>query len=86
VIGAHPDVSDVAVIGIPDPKWGESPMALVVPVRDSNLDADALLAWTNRLLAKAQRVKVLELRDEFPRNALGKVIKRELRAPYWTAS
>ena len=44
------------------------------------------LAWANERLAKAQRLKAVELRDEFPRNALGKVIKRELRAPYWEAS
>ncbi|MAA88420.1 MAG: AMP-dependent synthetase [Haliea sp.] len=86
VIGAHPDISDVAVIGIPDPKWGETPMALAIPVRGRHVDAGDLLEWANRQLAKAQRVKAVELRDEFPRNALGKVIKRELRAPYWDAS
>ena len=86
VVGAHPDVSDVTVIGIPDPKWGETPLALVIPVAGSDADPDALLAWANERLAKAQRLKAVELRDAFPRNALGKVIKRELRAPYWEAS
>jgi acyl-CoA synthetase (AMP-forming)/AMP-acid ligase II len=86
VVGAHPAVSDVTVIGIPDPKWGETPLALVIPVAGSEADPDALLAWANERLAKAQRLKAVELREDFPRNALGKVIKRELRAPYWEAS
>ncbi len=86
VVGAHPDVSDVAVVGIPDPKWGETPLALVIPVAGSEIDVDALLEWSNQRLAKAQRLRALELVEEFPRNALGKVIKRELRAPYWVNS
>ncbi|HKK22101.1 MAG TPA: long-chain fatty acid--CoA ligase, partial [Pseudohaliea sp.] len=86
VVGAHPDVSDVTVIGIPDPKWGETPLALVIPVAGSEADPAVLLAWANDRLAKAQRLKAVELREVFPRNALGKVIKRELRAPYWEAS
>ncbi|PLW83304.1 AMP-dependent synthetase [Kineobactrum sediminis] len=85
VLGAHPDVSDVTVIGIPDPKWGETPLALVIPVAGCEVDIAGLLAWANERLAKAQRLKSVELRNEFPRNALGKVIKRELRAPYWEA-
>jgi acyl-CoA synthetase (AMP-forming)/AMP-acid ligase II len=83
VVGAHPEVSDVTVIGIPDPKWGETPLALVIPRAGANLDTDALLAWANGRLAKAQCLKAIEIREDFPRNALGKVIKRELRAPYW---
>lgn len=83
VVGAHPEVSDVTVIGIPDPKWGETPLALVIPVAGANVDTDALLAWANGRLARAQYLKAVELREDFPRNALGKVIKRELRAPYW---
>lgn len=86
VVGGHPEVSDVTVIGIPDPKWGETPLALVIPVAGATLDTSALLAWANERLAKAQRLKAVELREDFPRNALGKVIKRELRAPYWEAS
>lgn len=82
VVGAHADVSDVAVIGIPDPKWGETPLALVIPKAAGAIDPDVLLAWANERLAKAQRLKAVELREDFPRNALGKVIKRELRAPY----
>ena len=81
VIGQHPEVQDVTVIGIPHPKWGETPLALVIPRGEP--DAAALLEWANARLARTQRLADLEFRTEFPRNALGKVLKRELRAAYW---
>lgn len=81
VIGEHPAVQDVTVIGIPHPKWGETPLALVIPRGEP--DADELLQWANARLAKTQRLTGLEFRTEFPRNALGKVLKRELRAIWW---
>jgi acyl-CoA synthetase (AMP-forming)/AMP-acid ligase II len=77
VIAQHPAVQDVTVIGIPHPKWGETPLALVVPRAD--VAADELLGWANARLAKTQRLSGVEFRKEFPRNALGKVLKRELR-------
>ncbi len=81
VIGAHEQVQDVTVIGIPHAKWGETPLALVIPRGDP--DPAELLAWANARLAKTQRLSELEFRTEFPRNALGKVLKRELRAIFW---
>ncbi len=86
IVGAHPLVSDVTVVGVPDKKWGEAPLALVIPRPDSEIDTQELLEWSNARLSKTQRIKSIELREEFPRNALGKVIKRELRAPYWAES
>jgi len=86
VLGAHPEVSDVTVIGVPDPRWGETPLALVIPVAGTQPDPSALRAWANERLAKQQRLAAVEMRDVFPRNALGKVIKRELRGPYWDQS
>ena len=83
LIGGHDDVSDVAVIGIPHPKWGEAPLALVVPKPDAEIDTAALRDWANERLAKPQRLAGLEVRAELPRNALGKVLKRELRESYW---
>jgi acyl-CoA synthetase (AMP-forming)/AMP-acid ligase II len=83
VVGRHPDVSDVTVIGVPHDKWGETPLALVIPAPGRDPDPDAIRAWANERLAKPQRLAGVEIRTEFPRNALGKVIKRELREPYW---
>ena len=81
VIGEHPEVQDVTVIGIPHAKWGETPLALVIP--RGAPDPAELLAWANARLARTQRLAAVELRREFPRNALGKVLKRELRAEWW---
>lgn len=83
IVGQHPDVMDVTVIGVPHEKWGESCLALVIPATGSSADAEAIKAWANERLAKTQRLVRVELRDEFPRNALGKVLKKDLRAPYW---
>jgi len=80
----HPEVLDVAVIAVPHDKWGETPLALVRPRPGAAATEDDLRAWANDRLAKHQRVNAVEMRDEdFPRNALGKVLKRQLRLPYW---
>lgn len=83
VVAGHPAVLDVSVIGVPHDKWGETPLALVIPRPGAGADAAALLAWANERLAKHQRLSAVEFREDFPRNALGKVLKRVLRAPYW---
>jgi acyl-CoA synthetase (AMP-forming)/AMP-acid ligase II len=80
IIGENDRVLDVTVIGVPHDKWGETPLALVIP--HEGADADQILAWSNERLAKHQRLSNVEFRDEFPRNALGKVLKRILREPY----
>jgi acyl-CoA synthetase (AMP-forming)/AMP-acid ligase II len=86
IVGRHPEVSDVTVIGVPHSRWGEVPLALIIPAPGCNPDVEEVMAWSNEKLAKIQRLHGVELRDEFPRNALGKVIKRELRKAYWPAS
>jgi long-chain acyl-CoA synthetase len=86
IVGGHPDVLDVTVIGIPHDKWGETPLALVMPKAGRAADTAAILAWANERLARHQRLSAVELRDDFPRNALGKVLKRLLREPYWAAA
>ena len=83
IVGRHPDVRDVTVIGVPHEKWGESCLALVIPQAPAN--ADEIRDWANERLAKHQRLIGVEFRDDFPRNALGKVLKRILREPYWEA-
>jgi acyl-CoA synthetase (AMP-forming)/AMP-acid ligase II len=86
VVAEHPDVLDVTVIGVPHPRWGESPLALVIPRAGREIDCGSLRDWANTRLAKTQRLIAVETRGEFPRNALGKVLKRLLREPYWQKS
>jgi long-chain acyl-CoA synthetase len=83
VLSAHPDVAEVAVVGIPSERWGETPLALVVLERGANTDANALREWANQRLGKHERISELELRKELAKSPLGKLLKRELRAPYW---
>ncbi len=83
VIGGHPEVADVTVIGVPHAKWGETCLALVIPATGATPDPEAVRDWVNERLAKHQRIAAVELRVDFPRNALGKVLKRLLREPYW---
>ena len=82
VISQHPAVLDVCVIGAAHPLWGESPVAAVIQRPGAVLDAQELKDWANARLAKTQRVAVVMLREDFPRNAMGKVLKPDLRREY----
>ncbi|MGH1452699.1 MAG: class I adenylate-forming enzyme family protein [Paracoccaceae bacterium] len=83
VLRAHSDVADVAVIAIPSPDWGETPLGFVVLNKGAHISADDLRIWANDQLGKTQRLSAIELRDDLPRSDIGKVLKRDLRAPYW---
>jgi acyl-CoA synthetase (AMP-forming)/AMP-acid ligase II len=83
VLVRHPEVADCAVFGVPSERWGETPLALVVLREDAVANANALRDWANAQLGKQQRLHAVELRASLPRNANGKLLKRELRAPYW---
>jgi long-chain acyl-CoA synthetase len=82
VAANHPEVAEVIVIGVPDPKWDEVPMALVVPRSGATPDPEAVRSWINQRVGKHQRIARIAFRESFPRNALGKVLKRELRDEY----
>jgi acyl-CoA synthetase (AMP-forming)/AMP-acid ligase II len=80
----HPAILEVAVFGIPHDRWGETPVAAVVLREPGLAGADELCDWINaRVAAKYQRVDRVIVMDAFPRNAAGKTLKRELRAPFW---
>jgi acyl-CoA synthetase (AMP-forming)/AMP-acid ligase II len=84
IAARHPAVREVAVFGIPHEKWGETPVAAVVLRERGSVAADELKAWINaRVAAKYQRVEQVVLFDDFPRNAAGKTLKREMREPFW---
>jgi acyl-CoA synthetase (AMP-forming)/AMP-acid ligase II len=76
----HPAVVEVAVIGVPSRRWGETPLAVVV-AREA-LDAQSLRDWTNERVGRQQRIAAVVFREALPRNPNGKVLKRELRLEY----
>ena len=80
---SHAEVSEVAVIGVPDDKWGELVLALVVKTPGSALTEDELIAYVKTKLAGYKCPKRIEFRDELARTATGKLQKFKLRAPYW---
>ncbi|MEO1059333.1 MAG: AMP-dependent synthetase, partial [Actinomycetota bacterium] len=79
----HPDVTEVAVIGIPDEKWGELVTALVVTTPGSTLAEADLIAFAKERLAGYKCPKRVEFRDELARTATGKLQKFKLREPFW---
>ncbi len=84
VIARHPAVAEVAVFGIPDEKWGETPVAAVILHGGAQIGADELRDWINtHVAARYQRVARVLLMRDFPRSAAGKTLKREMRAPFW---
>ncbi|MGW7332350.1 FadD3 family acyl-CoA ligase [Streptomyces sp. NPDC054840] len=79
LLGLHPDIADVAVIGVPDPRLGEVGKAYAVRRPGSTLTADDLIAWSRREMANYKVPRAVEFVTELPRNASGKILKRELR-------
>jgi acyl-CoA synthetase (AMP-forming)/AMP-acid ligase II len=79
VLLQHPDVEEAAVIGMPSEKWGETPIGFVTFKKGTVPDADAVLATTNALLGKTQRLSALYPIDEMPRSHIGKLLKTDLR-------
>ncbi len=78
VVGDHPAVAEVAVVGRSDPRWGEVPVAFVVPSRGASVDAESLDRWCENRLARYKRPREWAFVEDLPRTALGKVQKHML--------
>ncbi len=84
IAARHPEILEVAVFGIPHEKWGETPIAAVVLRPGARAGAAELRDWINeRVAARYQRLSEVVVMESFPRSAAGKVLKREMREPYW---
>ncbi len=88
IVARHPAVAEAVVFGVPDAKWGETPVAAVVLKVGAGdtaaITPNDLKQWINeRVAARYQRVSRVLIVPEFPRNAAGKILKREMRAPFW---
>ena len=79
----HPSVEEIAVIGVPDPVWNEVPKALVVLRAGHAASSEELIAFAVGRMARFKVPRSVDFIDALPRNTSGKVLKRELRKPYW---
>jgi long-chain acyl-CoA synthetase len=82
-IFGHPAVKDVAVIGVPDDKWGEAVEAIIVPAEGAVVDPAEIIAYARERIAGYKLPKSIDIVESLPRNPAGKILKRELRRPYW---
>jgi acyl-CoA synthetase (AMP-forming)/AMP-acid ligase II len=83
VLAEHPKILEVAVVGVPDEKWGESPRACVVPQPGQAVTLAEIVAFCDGALARYKLPRSLSTLEALPRNSMGKVLRRELRGKFW---
>jgi long-chain acyl-CoA synthetase len=85
-IFGHPDIAEVAIIGVPSEKWGEEVKAVVVPKPGSEPSPEEIMAFARTRIAGFKAPKSVDFIKALPRNASGKILRRELREPYWVGN
>jgi long-chain acyl-CoA synthetase len=84
VVAQHPAVAQCAVVGIPDPQWGETVHAFVIPKAGASVNAAEIITFCKDRIAGYKCPRSVDIRTEpFPLSGAGKVLKRELRRPFW---
>jgi acyl-CoA synthetase (AMP-forming)/AMP-acid ligase II len=83
LIYTHFEVKEVAVVGVPDDTWGESAKAYIVPREGHSIDPEDVIALCRDRLAGYKKPKFIEIVQDLPKNAVGKILKNQLRAKEW---
>jgi long-chain acyl-CoA synthetase len=83
IIYKHPAVIEAAVVGVPDPTWGESVKAVVVLKPDQTATEEEIIALCKENLASYKKPKSVDFVEALPKTAIGKILRREVKAPYW---
>ena len=86
IIATYPKVKEVAVIGVPDEKWGEAVKAIVVSAQETRITEEEIIDYCRGRMASFKKPKSVDFAKELPRNPYGKVLKTKLREPYWKDS
>ncbi|WP_367186498.1 class I adenylate-forming enzyme family protein [Sporichthya sp.] len=82
-LAAHPAVAEVCVVGVPHERWGETPIAVVVPAPGAVIDAAELIAFCREKVGVVNKITAVEVVDELPKSGVGKVLRRVVREQYW---